>query len=192
MTKRRHSFHGRACLLLVVLMVACGGGAADAPAGAAEALEAAEAAEAAQAGEDVQPAAGRSGTVELAGMTHEFQMVRCDLTGTRYDGMLIHGSGVQPDGRRMSVQVERVDDDGRVSENVFVSFGSLMDGDVWTAGAHRVPDGRWFRDERMMEPVEGPLLAIAGSDLSAAVTFIRETDATERAGVLHASCPAGP
>lgn len=177
MAKYRHSFHGGATSLLVLLMVACSDGAADAPARAAE---------------DVQPTAGRSGTVELNGTTHAFQVVRCDLTGAMYEGTLIHGSGVQPDGRRMSVQVERVDADGRVSENVFVSFGSLMDGDVWTAAAHRVPDGRWFSDEAMMEPAEGPLLAIAGGELTAAVTFIRETDGTKRTGVLRASCPAEP
>ena len=175
MPKYRHSYRGGPSLLIVLLMTACGDGAADEPARTAEA---------------VQPAVERSGTVELAGTTHEFQIVRCDLTGARYAGTLIHGTGVQPDGRRMSVQVERIEDDGRMSENVFVSFGSLMDGDVWTAAVHRVPDGRGFSDEAMLEPAEGPLLTLTGGELTAAVTFVRETDGTERSGILRATCPA--
>jgi hypothetical protein len=177
MSRHGHSFPGGASSLFVLLTVACGDGTADTHARTAEA---------------VQPITERSGIVELDGTTHEFQIVRCDLTGARYDGMLVHGSGLHPDGRRMSVQVERVARDAGSRENVFVSFGSLMDGDVWTVAAHQAADGGWFSDEAMMEPAEGPLLAMSGDEIRADVTFIREVDGTERRGTVRASCPPEP
>lgn len=143
-----------------------------------------------QASRTAQQPAGveQAGTFEHGDTTYRFQVTRCDLTGTRYEGILLHGLGETPDGRRISVEVERADRGDWTSHNVMVAFGSLMDGDVWTASTHQLQDGRWFADESAMEPADGPLLEIADDHVTAAGTFKHERDGRTERGTLRATC----
>lgn len=134
------------------------------------------------------PAASRDVALDFGGIGYPLRLVRCDLTGTRYDGMLVHGAGTAPDGRGISLQVERVEEDDRVSEGVFISFGSLMDGDAWSASRHRLPDGRWFGDEAAIEPADGPMIEISGDEIVVEAELVHETDGTTRPGTLRATC----
>jgi hypothetical protein len=133
-------------------------------------------------------AASRDVDLDFGGTRYPLRLVRCDLTGTHYDGMLVHGSGTAPDGRGISLQVERVEEGDRVSEGVFVSFGSLMDGDVWSASRHRLPDGRWVADEAAMESADGPMIEISGDEIVVEAELMHETDATTRPSTVRATC----
>lgn len=131
--------------------------------------------------------ASQDGSFEYSGTSYPFRIVRCDLTGQLYDGMILHGAGTAPDGRRLAVSVDRTGSDV-VHQNAFVSFGDLKDGDNWSASRTSLQDGRWFADEGATEPADGPLFQIAGNELFVAATFHRESDDVFQPGVLRATC----
>jgi hypothetical protein len=131
--------------------------------------------------------AREAGTFAFDGDTHSFRILRCDLSGSREDGMVLQGAGELSDGRRLRVEVERRGSD-HIHEQVFVVFGTLMEGDNWKAGMHRVPDGRWFADEAGATPTVGPLLTVSDNDLMVDAVFEREGDDSTRRGVLRARC----
>lgn len=167
--------------LLMLTLGACGGAEDDAERAGPEDGRPPNAATA-------TPEASRGIALDFGGTHYSLRLVRCDLTGTRYDGMLVHGSGTAPDGRGISLQVERVEEGDRVSEGLFISFGSLMDGDAWSASRHRVPDGRWFGDEAAMEPADGSMVEISGDEIVVDAELARETDGTTQPGTVRATC----
>ena len=133
--------------------------------------------------------ADRAGSFVLDGTEYPFLVVRCDLTGRSPDGMLVRGGGTAPDGRRFSIEVERLDGGETVDERVSAFLGSIVDGDHWTTRRTRWPDGRWFSDEIGNDPAEGPLIRVSGNELIVDADFEHETEETSRSGVLRAACP---
>lgn len=175
---------GAAVLVLTMALAACGGGAAEDEDPRVAADDAASSSPAAAA-------VAQAGMLELDGVQHPFRVFRCDLTGTLYEGMLLHGVNDGQGTDRLSLQVERVvEDGGHVSEGVFVSFGSLADGDNWAADRRRMPDGRWFADESGMEPADGPLIEISDDELRIEAELERETDGATRQGSIRVTCGA--
>lgn len=133
--------------------------------------------------------ADRAGSFELDGTDYAFLVVRCDLTGRSPDGMLLRGNGTPPDDRRLTVEVERLSRGDMVHERATAYFGSIVDGDHWTARRSKWPDGRWFVDPAGEEPAEGPLIRVSGNELAVEATFEHETGGTSRPGTLRAVCP---
>ena len=134
--------------------------------------------------------ADRAGLFELADSRYPFLVVRCDLTGSAEDGMLVRGSGTTPDGRRMAVEVERQTDGNGVSERASVFFGNLNQRDSWSARRRGNGKGAWFRDEAGIEPADGPLLKVAGTQLIASGQFQHGSKDSAQPGTLRAACPA--
>lgn len=133
--------------------------------------------------------ADRAGTFELDGQGFSFLVVTCDLSGNSEDGMLLRGTGTAPDGRRISVEVERLAGGETVDERATVYFGGLVDGDHWTARTIQRPDGRWFADEIGSETTAGPLIRVSGNELTAEGAYRHERDETTMPGIIHATCP---
>ena len=131
----------------------------------------------------------RAGTIELDGETASFLVVTCDLSGTREDGMLLRGTGTAPDGRRLSVEVERLAAGETVNERATVYFGGLVDGDHWTVRATQWPDGRWFADEVGSEVTEGPLIHVSPNEVTAEGAFQHQRDEATKRGRVQATCP---
>lgn len=133
--------------------------------------------------------ADRAGTFELDGIAHSFLVVQCDLEGRSPTGLLLRGNGTAPDGRRTTVEVERLARGEMVHERATVYFGSIVDGDHWTASRSMWPDGRWFLDPAGDEPAEGPLVRVEGNELVAEGPYRHETEGSSRPGTLRATCP---
>lgn len=136
----------------------------------------------------VAAATPSNGTVELDGTTYEFTVNRCDLTGGRPDGMLLEGSGTAPDGRRLKVEVERLERSETTWERATIYFGSIVEGDSWTARLAGWPDGRWFADDAPADPVDGPLHRVSGDQLLIQSTFRHETTRDAAQGELRVTC----
>jgi hypothetical protein len=149
---------------------ACGGGGGEAdPSESVDAVAPAVA----QAMPPVDPAsipADRAGTFELHGAEYTFLVVQCDLTGGTTSGIVLRGNGTTPDGRRITVEVERLYSDTVVSERATLIFGSIVDGDHWTA--------------------DGPLLRISDNELTAEGTYRNDRDDSTTIGTLRAVCPS--
>ncbi len=128
-----------------------------------------------------------SAAVELGGTTHSFPNVRCDLQDARGDGNLVFGLAEHSDGRRMRLEVERIKPGDILHERVTIYFGNVMDGDFWTAQGHQWPDGRWFADEGAVQ-IDGPLLVVSASGVTASGTFKHETTDSTQSGTLRADC----
>jgi hypothetical protein len=184
------SSNRQAALLPVILLAsACGGGGESdfAVAGEQDAVDSRTLSAA------VEPAsipADRAGAFELDGTVYTFLVMRCDLSGQDPAGMLLRGTGSAPDGRRISVEVERLAGGETVNERATVFFGGIVDGDHWTARSIGWPDGRWFADEAGGEPVGGPLIEVSEGELRAEGTYRNERDDSEKVGSIHAVCPA--
>jgi hypothetical protein len=103
--------------------------------------------------------------------------------------MLLRGTGTLPDGRRLSVEVERLASGETVNERATVYFGGLIDGDHWTARAIQWPDGRWFADEVGSEATEGSLIRVSGNEVAAEGAYQHERDDSTKMGRIHAACP---
>ena len=142
----------------------------------------------AQAGAAAGGSAEQAGFVEVAGTGYSFRVVRCDLSGNSPDNLLLRGAGTAPDGRTLTVLVERRTGSELVSEGISVYFGSIVEGDHWTATGTRLADGSWTRGEMMHEPADGPLLQISGDEMVAEGVFLHETDDRSEAGVLRVVC----
>jgi len=179
----------RVCLLLALASLACGEGSGSTAADDEGALLV-TADFPAEVGETAAVPKDRAGTFEMEGKTHAFLVVQCDLTGSSEDGMLLRGTGTLPDGRRLSVEVERLASGETVNERATVYFGGLIDGDHWTARAIQWPDGRWFADEIGSEVTEGPLIRVSGNEVAAEGAYQHERDDSTKRGRVHATCPA--
>lgn len=153
---------------------------ADAAAGGAQRADVAAA--------PVASADAATGTMVLGGTTYEFRVSRCDLTGNSPDGMLLKGAGTAPDGRRLTVEVERLARSETTQERATIYFGSIVDGDHWTASRSGHSGGRWFAGSEQLEQVDGPLLQVSGDDLLVQDTFAHETKDSSQAGVMRATC----
>ena len=134
--------------------------------------------------------ADRAGLFQVGDARYPFLVVRCDLTGAVADGILLRGTGTTPDNRRMAVEVERVAEDGRVSERASVYFGRAADGESWTARRYQSRIGAWFADEAGTEAADGPLLEISKNEIVAAGGYRHGRNGTTRVGTLRAVCPA--
>lgn len=175
---------------LILFVAACGrdgGASSSSDAGERSVVEAADPARAADA---ASVPADRAGTFEIDGVRHPFLVVDCDLAGHRETGVLLRGTGTASDGRRMTVEVERLARGETVNERATVVFGGIVDGDHWTARGIGWPDGRWFADEAGSEPTDGPLIEISESELTAEGTYRHERDSSDGTGKIHAVCPA--
>lgn len=163
------------------------------------------------------PAAVHLATLTIGDTTYEFRILRCDLTGSAEDGILLRGNGTAPDGRRFTVEVERLAppiDAGTIAERVTLNL--LPDGDrdaaQWEARRETsmFDRARWIRSYADAEPADGPLFRISGTELVAADTYAHSllltpqrqrqftpaerrkflNDAREtKAGTLRATCP---
>ena len=85
-------------VLGAALLAGCDAGAADHQTGG-ESL--------ATAGAARQPAGGDA-TFNIGGRDHPFHVVSCDVKGTSPSGILLRGAGKATDGRRMTVELERL------------------------------------------------------------------------------------
>lgn len=70
-----------------------------------------------------------------------------------------------PDGRRLTVEVERLSGSETTQERATIYFDGILDGDHWTARRSGHPGGRWFAGSAQLEQVDGPLLQVSGDDL---------------------------
>lgn len=131
------------------------------------------------------------GNFTIGGTTYSFRVVRCDLSGEEFDGMLLAGGGTTPDGRRLAVEVERVDGE-RIVERASVMIGQARDGERWGARRAQGPDGSWFGDEAGQVRAGGPLVRITGSDLVVEAGFDNRAGTSTEPGVLRASCARIP
>ena len=175
---------------LILFVAACGrdgGAGSSSDAGDRSVVESAHPARAADA---ASVPADRAGTFEIDGTRHPFLVVDCDLAGHRETGVLLRGTGTASDGRRMTVEVERLARGETVNERATVVFGGIVDGDHWTARRIGWPDGRWFADEGGSEPTDGPLIEIAENGLSVEGIYRHEADDSRESGIVRALCPA--
>jgi hypothetical protein len=172
-------------LFLTLLAIACGG---DSDMGASDAAPIARS--------DAPPPV--MGSFELPDTTFAFRLIKCDLTGTAPDGILLRGSGTMPDGslllpdgRRMSIEVERLTPEtggpGFLYERATVQFGSFMDEDGWEATATSMDGSRWTSDNDVLE---GPIIQVSGNDLSVAATYKHASRDEWVEGTLRVTCPA--
>ncbi|HKK07725.1 MAG TPA: hypothetical protein VKA44_02450 [Gemmatimonadota bacterium] len=160
-------------LVLAVLVAGCGGdGTPDADG-------------APRSGPASTPA---SATLELGPDTYRLDRVSCDLDDRVPDDLLLQATGTAPDGRRMHLEVERREVGGLTRDRVSVYFGSIADGDQWSATASALPGGGWATTSAGGEPLDGPLVVIEGDELRAAGRFRHETRDEARTGALLARC----
>jgi hypothetical protein len=149
------------------------------------------------AGENApEPAAGsqdspsrvaRPGAVmELGNESYTFESATCDLDDRIDDDVLLQARGTAPDGRRMTLEVERREVGDILHDRVTLYFGSIVDGDHWNATASGRPGGGWATE--VGEPLDGPLVMIRGGELSAAGTFVHETRDATQALALRVRC----
>lgn len=174
-----------ATLVLTLLVSACGG---DSDAGAA--------AEARATRSDAPPPV--MGSFELPDTRLEFRVIKCDLTGTSPDGILLRGSGTMPDGslllpdgRTMSIEVERLTPEtggpGFLYERATVQFGSFMDEDGWEATAQSFDGSRWTGDNDVLD---GPIIQVSGNEVVVAATYKHASRDERVEGFLRVTCPA--
>jgi len=134
---------------------------------------------------------GSAATLELGPKAYSFARVTCDLEDRVPDDILVRATGTAPDGRRMHLEVERREVGGLHHDRVTITFGSIVDGDQWSATASALPDGGWARTSAGGEPLDGPLVVIGEDGLRATGTFAHETREEKREGSLVVRC-AGP
>ncbi|MDP2479225.1 MAG: hypothetical protein Q8W51_02230 [Candidatus Palauibacterales bacterium] len=164
----------RALLLVLAVVVAgCGGEATP------------DGDEAPRSGPASAPAVA---TLDLGPDTYRFDRVSCDLDDRVPDDLLLQATGTAPEGRRVHLEVERREVGGLIRDRVSVSFGSIVDGDQWSATASALPDGGWATSPAGGEPLDGPLVVIEGDELRAAGRFRHETRDEAREGGLLARC----
>jgi hypothetical protein len=125
--------------------------------------------------------------MELGGETYTFESARCDLDDSFDDDLLVQASGTAADGRRMSLEVERREVGGLPHDRVTIYFGSMMEGDHWNAYANQTPQGTWVT-ENGGDPLDGPLVVIDGTTLTADGTYKHETRDEASTGSLRVSC----
>jgi hypothetical protein len=127
--------------------------------------------------------------MELGEETYTFERVTCDLDDSIDDDVLLRANGTAPDGRRMSLEVERREVGDMLHDRVTLYFGSMMEEDQWHSYASGQPGGSWIvLDTR--EPLDGPLVVIDGETLTAEGTFTHETRDEARQGSLRVACDA--
>lgn len=154
-------------------MMACGGESA--PDSAATTQDAAS------------PAAQATAVMELGEQSYTFERVTCDLDDSIDDDILLRAGGTAPDGRRMTLEVERREVGDVLHDRVTLYFGSIMDGDQWHSYASGQPGGSWMvLDTR--EPLDGPLVVIADGELTAEGTFKHETRDETQPGAVRVRC----
>lgn len=171
----------RAALILLITAAACGGAADDGePAASSEATA-----------RSTADGAGQ-GTLVMDGARHPFSVRSCDLLGTDGDDVILRGSGTTEDGRRLRVELERSPGDASGAwevQNVFVMFGSIADGEAWSAKRHSGDDGNWYAGEISTEPAPGPLIEIDSGSVSVAAALDAEGDGTAAEVEIEARCP---
>lgn len=168
-------------VMLALCLGACGGGAGNGEGGGG-----APDAQAPGAGVGAGPAT--SGSFSVGGQTYGFRAVRCDPSGGAPDGMLLRGSGSAPDGRRMTVELERLAPGQVTWESASVYFGSITEGNGWEARRGGVPDGRWYADDALSVPAPGPLINARGNELLVEAEFTPRAGGVAQSGVLRVSC----
>ena len=171
-----------AIVLLMLAAAGCGGERTGAAEGSAAGNGPARAEEAA-----TNPPGQSEGSFAISGTTYTFRVVRCDLSGGDPDGMLLRGNGTTPDGRRLAIEVERVEGES-VVERASVMIGTARDGERWSARRAQGPDGAWFGDEAGQTRAGGPLLQISGSGLVVEAAFGNRAGTSTANAVLRASC----
>jgi hypothetical protein len=140
-----------------------------------------------ESGTTVQPSAATakgSGTLTLGATKYEFEIVYCDFAPTQgSDGPTLSGRGQTADGRTFNVLVNRddvlVNDDARGEEIVVIIGEERFEASVMNLG------NGWhsFRG-----PVDGPLVQIEGTELTASGEFADRLEEVIEDGMLEASC----
>lgn len=103
------------------------------------------------------------GTFAIGESSQQFRVIRCDLSGTSPDSLLLRGSGTMPD---------------------------MQDEDGWEATATSIGGGRWTsQDNRVLD---SPITQIEGNDLVVTATFTALSGESSQAGTLRVTCPAPP
>jgi hypothetical protein len=132
-------------------------------------------------------AAQATATMELGEESYTFERVTCDLDDSIDDDILLRAGGTAPDGRRMTLEVERREVGDMRHDRVTLYFGSMMEGDQWHSYASEQPGGGWMvLDTR--EPLDGPLVVIQNGELTAEGTFKHETRDATQPGSVRVRC----
>lgn len=128
---------------------------------------------------------------ELGTDSYTFERSTCDLEDSIDDDILARASGTTPDGRRVSIEVERRQAGSGVHERVTVYFGRMMEGDQWHAVASGEPGGPWSTGNVGGEARSGPLIVLQGDELTATGSFRHETRDAMRDGSIRIMCGVG-
>lgn len=158
---------------VVALLAACGGD------GAPES--------AATSGEPSSPATRVTAVMELGEELYTFERVTCDLDDTIDDDVLVRAGGTAPDGRRMTLEVERREVGDMLHDRVTLSFDSMMEEDRWNAYVSGRPGGTWTTLVDR-ETLDGPLVVVENGQLTAEGIFTHETGDATRPGVVRVRC----
>lgn len=163
-------------LLALAVLVGCG----NADVGEARADQAPAA--------DRQEAGPPAATLTLGDASYSFPTASCDLADSQGTGMLVRARGKAPDGRSTTLEVERLKRGDTVHETVGLTVGNRMSGEYWTARADGWPDGRWVVPGPGGETLEGRLIVVSGTTVTAEGTFSQEKTEGSRSGSLRVDC----
>lgn len=152
-------------------LMACGGDAEPAPANEEPASRAVQA----------------TAVMELGEESHAFDRVTCDLDDSNDDDVLLRARGTAPDGRPMTLEVERREVGEVLHDRVTLYFGSIVEGDQWHAYATGRPGGPWATHSGG-EPLDGPLIAVEEAVLTAEGMFAHETRDATLPGSMRVQC----
>lgn len=176
---RARASGGTAVVVGALLASACGAGD-DPGAGAADNPEARAV------------AAESAGTLVMGDGAYAFVVRTCDPEGRDPNGVTLRGHGTAPDGRRLTIEVERLpanEPHGRLEHNAFVLIGGVMEGEAWSAKRIRAADGEWREAEHVDAPATGPLVEVDGRRVSVRGTLWREGSEDRVEAELLADCP---
>ncbi len=155
-----------------------------------------------EGGEPPAAAADGSGTLEVDGITFEFDVVHCGFspgeTGNEDVPFSLRGEGVTPDGEPFEVDAVTVELDEVLSEGLEIWIGDSFPYDqVYETGRIQMDDmvSGIGDSEAFSTDLEWPLLHIDGTSVSAEAGFLRIDDYEEQqegefvgTGVFEAEC----
>jgi hypothetical protein len=132
------------------------------------------------------------------GQRQEFRVTACDLTDNAPNGILLRGTGtmadgssLMPDGRRLVIEVERLQPNlggsGMLYERATVRDGTFQDEYGWELAATSMAAGRWSTGGG--SALDAPPIQITGNELVVAGPYEHASRDTRLPGTLKVSCP---